>query len=77
MISIVDDDESVGEVTKALVRSLGYSARSTRPSSFAVTTEPVQKLCVRVRKLLPEFLSAFNAPLPRTRTDPVPVSPVK
>ena len=28
MISIVDDDESVRESTKALVRSLGYAARS-------------------------------------------------
>jgi FixJ family two-component response regulator len=28
MISIVDDDESVRESTKALVRSLGYSARA-------------------------------------------------
>lgn len=28
MISIVDDDESVRESTKALVRSLGYEARS-------------------------------------------------
>jgi FixJ family two-component response regulator len=28
MISIVDDDESVRESTKALVRSLGYSART-------------------------------------------------
>ena len=27
MISIVDDDESVRESTKALVRSLGYAAR--------------------------------------------------
>jgi FixJ family two-component response regulator len=28
MISIVDDDEAVRESTKALVRSLGYSART-------------------------------------------------
>jgi FixJ family two-component response regulator len=28
MISIVDDDESVRESTKALVRSLGYAART-------------------------------------------------
>ena len=28
MISIVDDDESVRESTKALVRSLGYVART-------------------------------------------------
>ena len=28
MISIVDDDESVRELTKALLRSLGYSART-------------------------------------------------
>ena len=28
MITIVDDDESVRESTKALVRSLGYSART-------------------------------------------------
>ena len=28
MISIVDDDESVRELTKALVRSLGYAART-------------------------------------------------
>jgi FixJ family two-component response regulator len=28
MISIVDDDESVRESTKALVRSLGYNARA-------------------------------------------------
>ena len=28
MISIVDDDESVRELTKALVRSLGYATRT-------------------------------------------------
>ena len=32
MLSIVDDDESVRELTKALVRSLGYAAR-TFPSA--------------------------------------------
>ena len=32
MIAIVDDDESVRELTKALVRSLGYAAR-TFPSA--------------------------------------------
>ena len=34
MIAIVDDDESVRESTKALVRSLGYAAR-TFPSAEA------------------------------------------
>ena len=34
MIAIVDDDKSVRESTKALVRSLGYAAR-TFPSAEA------------------------------------------
>ena len=42
MISIVDDDESVREATKGLVRSLGYNA-----ATFASAEEFLSSDCVR------------------------------
>ena len=42
MISIVDDDESVREATKGLVRSLGYTA-----ATFASAEEFLSSDCVR------------------------------
>jgi FixJ family two-component response regulator len=40
MISIVDDDESVRESTKALVRSLGYSARTFSSAEEFLDSNP-------------------------------------
>jgi hypothetical protein len=40
MISIVDDDESVRESTKALVRSLGYAARAFASAEEFLGVEP-------------------------------------
>jgi len=46
MISIVDDDESVRESTKALVRSLGYSARTFSSAEEFLESEPGETNCL-------------------------------
>ena len=46
MISIVDDDESVRKSTKALVRSLGYSARTFGSAEEFLDSEPDQTSCL-------------------------------
>jgi FixJ family two-component response regulator len=46
MISIVDDDESVRESTKALVRSLGYSARTFASAEEFLESDPDETKCL-------------------------------
>ena len=46
MISIVDDDESVRESTKALVRSLGYSARTFASAEEFLDSDPDGTNCL-------------------------------
>ena len=46
MISIVDDDESVRESTKALVRSLGYSARTFASAEEFLDSDPDETSCL-------------------------------
>ena len=46
MISIVDDDESVRESTKALVRSLGYSARTFASAEEFLDSHPDETSCL-------------------------------
>ena len=46
MISIVDDDESVRESTKALVRSLGYSARTFSSAEEFLESNPNETSCL-------------------------------
>jgi len=46
MISIVDDDESVRESTKALVRSLGYSARTFCSAEEFLDSDPGETSCL-------------------------------
>jgi FixJ family two-component response regulator len=46
MISIVDDDESVRESTKALVRSLGYAARAYASAEEFLTSDPDDTACL-------------------------------
>ena len=46
MISIVDDDESVRESTKALVRSLGYSARTFASADEFLDSDLDETSCV-------------------------------
>jgi FixJ family two-component response regulator len=46
MISIVDDDESVRESTKALVRSLGYSARTFSSAEEFLDSNPDETNCL-------------------------------
>lgn len=46
MISIVDDDESVRESTKALVRSLGYSARTFSSAEEFLDSNPDDTNCL-------------------------------
>ena len=46
MISIVDDDEFVRESTKALVRSLGYSARTFSSAEEFLESNPNETSCL-------------------------------
>jgi FixJ family two-component response regulator len=46
MISIVDDDESVRESTKALVRSLGYSARTFASAEEFLDSDQDETCCL-------------------------------
>ena len=46
MISIVDDDESVRESAKALVRSLGYSARTFASAEEFLDSDPDGTNCL-------------------------------
>ena len=46
MISIVDDDEFVRESTKALVRSLGYSARTFASAEEFLDSRPDETSCL-------------------------------
>ena len=46
MISIVDDDESVRESTKALVRSLGYAARAFASAEEFLNSNPDDTSCL-------------------------------
>jgi FixJ family two-component response regulator len=46
MISIVDDDESVRESTKALVRSLGYAARTFASAEEFLGSDPDETSCL-------------------------------
>ena len=46
MISIVDDDESVRELTKALVRSLGYAARTFASAEEFLGSNPDNTSCL-------------------------------
>ena len=46
MISIVDDDEFVRELTKALVRSLGYSARTFASAEEFLDSDPDETNCL-------------------------------
>jgi FixJ family two-component response regulator len=46
MISIIDDDESVRESTKALVRSLGYSARTFASAEEFLGSNPHDTSCL-------------------------------
>ncbi len=46
MISIVDDDEFVRESTKALVRSLGYSARTFASAEEFLDSDPDGTNCL-------------------------------
>jgi FixJ family two-component response regulator len=46
MISIVDDDESVRESTKALVRSLGYGARAFGSAEEFLSSDPDDTSCL-------------------------------
>lgn len=46
MISIVDDDESIRESTKALVRSLGYSARTFSSAEEFLDSNPDDTNCL-------------------------------
>ena len=48
MISIVDDDESVRESTKALVRSLGYGARTFSSAEEFLGSNPDDAGCLIV-----------------------------
>jgi FixJ family two-component response regulator len=48
MISIVDDDESVRESTKALVRSLGYAARAFASAEEFLGSDPDGTNCLIV-----------------------------
>ena len=48
MISIVDDDESVRESTKALVRSLGYAARAFASAEEFLGSNPDGTSCLIV-----------------------------
>ena len=46
MISIIDDDESVRESTKALVRSLGYTARTFASAEEFLGSNPEDTSCI-------------------------------
>ena len=46
MISIVDDDESVRESTKSLVRSLGYAARAFASAEEFLNSNPDDTSCL-------------------------------
>jgi FixJ family two-component response regulator len=46
LISIVDDDESVRESTKALVRSLGYAARAYASAEEFLGSDPDSTTCL-------------------------------
>ena len=46
MITIVDDDEFVRELTKALVRSLGYSARTFASAEEFLELNPDETSCL-------------------------------
>ena len=46
MISIVDDDKSVRKSTKALVRSLGYSARTFSSAEEFLGSDPGETNCL-------------------------------
>ncbi len=46
MISIVDDDESIRESTKALLRSLGYSARTFSSAEDFLNSDPNETSCL-------------------------------
>ena len=46
MISIVDDDEFVRDSTKALVRSLGYSARTFASAEEFLDSDPDETNCL-------------------------------
>jgi FixJ family two-component response regulator len=48
LISIVDDDESVRESTKALVRSLGYAARAYASAEEFLGSDPDNTTCLIV-----------------------------
>ena len=48
MISIVDDDKSVRESTKALVRSLGYGARTFSSAEEFLCSNPDDTNCLIV-----------------------------
>ena len=46
LISIVDDDESIGRSTKALVRSLGHSARTFASAEEFLDSDPDETDCL-------------------------------
>ena len=46
MITIVDDDESVRESTKSLVRSLGYNARAFDSAEEFLDSDPDETSCI-------------------------------
>ena len=47
MISIVDDDASICDATRALIRSLGYMARTFRSAEeFLVSDEATESCCL-------------------------------
>jgi FixJ family two-component response regulator len=46
MIAIVDDDESVRDSTEALVRSLGYVARTFASAEEFLDSDPVDTSCI-------------------------------
>jgi len=60
MISIVDDDESVRESTKALVRSLGYGARTFSSAEEFLSSNPDDTNCLIVDVLAPNLDEAVR-----------------
>jgi FixJ family two-component response regulator len=60
MISIVDDDQSVREATKALVRSLGYSARTFASAEEFLSSDHVDYTCCLITDVQMSGLSGIE-----------------
>jgi FixJ family two-component response regulator len=60
MISIIDDDESVREATKALVRSLGYGALTFASAEEFLSSDHVDHTCCLITDVQMSGLSGVE-----------------